>query len=345
MPEADATLPEPRPPSAEVSAAGPPPPADMSREEQLAAYRDMLLIRRFEEKSGQLYGLGYIGGFCHLYIGQEAVVTGLARAAGPDDRVITGYRGHGHMLMCGMDADRIMAEMLGRASGYSGGRGGSMHMMAPDKGFFGGHGMIGAPVPIGVGLAFAARYRGERRITWCYMGDGAAERGQVHEAMGLAARWRLAIVFVIENNRYLTCADVVKGDAVTGLAQRGRPFDIPGWQVDGMDVAAVTSAGRAAAKWAADGHGPFILEMATCRYRGHSMSSPDKYQARDGDPATAQSHDPVQRLRDRLLAAGVSMEELKLVDRDVRAIVNAAAAFAQDDPEPDAGSLAPGACS
>ncbi|MFN3869389.1 MAG: thiamine pyrophosphate-dependent enzyme [Hyphomicrobiaceae bacterium] len=326
-----------RPSTAAVSAAGPPPPTEMSRGEQLDAYRDMLLVRRFEEKAGQLYGLGLIGGFCHLYIGQEAVVTGLKRAMGPGDRVITGYRAHGHMLMCGMDAGRIMAEMLGRTSGYSGGKGGSMHMMAPDKGFFGGHGMIGAPVPVGTGLAFAARYRGERTVTWCYMGDGAADRGQVYEAMGLAARFALAIVFVIENNRYLTCADVVKGDAATGLAQRGRPFDIPGWQVDGMDVAAVASAGRAAATWVGDGHGPFILEMATCRYRGHSMSQPDKYQARDGDAASAQSHDPLQRLRDALLAGGVTMDDLKLVDRDVRGIVNAAAAFAQDDTEPQAG--------
>ncbi len=308
-------------------------------DQERSAYRTMLLLRRFEEKAGQLYGMGYIGGFCHLYIGQEAVVTGLQMAAKEGDQVITAYRDHGHMLAVGADAGAVMAELMGRRSGSSKGKGGSMHMFSNQHNFFGGHGIVGAPVPLGAGLAFANRYRGNDFVTWCYFGDGAANQGQVYEAFNMAELWRLPVVFVIENNKYAMGTAIERSSATTDLSQRGRSFGIPGWQVDGMDVRAVFDAGKRAGDWTRAGNGPFILEMLTYRYRGHSMSDPAKYRSKEEVKDMREHHDPIAQVRARMLEAGVSEDDLRDIDREVRALVNDAAAFAQDSPEPDASEL------
>ncbi len=320
----------------------PPRPAAVltfTADEERAAYRMMLLIRRFEEKAGQLYGMGQIGGFCHLYIGQEAVVSGLQMAAKPGDQVITAYRDHGHMLAAGMEARGVMAELLGRRSGYSKGKGGSMHMFSTAANFYGGHGIVGASVPLGAGLAFANKYRANDLVTWCYFGDGAANQGQIYETFNMAELWRLPVVFVIENNKYAMGTSIERSSATTDLSQRGRSFGIPGWQVDGMDVRAVHDAGQRAGEWTRAGNGPFILEMLTYRYRGHSMSDPAKYRTREEVNDMREHHDPIAQVRARMLEAGFSEDELRDVDREVRAIVNDAAAFAQDDPEPDEAEL------
>ncbi len=298
-------------------------------------YRDMLLIRRFEEKAGQLYGMGLIGGYCHLYIGQEAVAVGLESVAEPGDRRITSYRGHGLMLACGMDPKRILAEMTGREDGYSGGKGGSMHMFSREHQFYGGHGIVGAQVPIGAGLAFADRYRGADRVTFCYFGDGAASQGQVYEAFNMAARWSLPVVFVIENNQYDTTPRKVSDMPPPDLCTRGESFGIPGEVVDGMDVLAVREAGRKAVARCRAGRGPCILEARTYRYRGHSMSDPAKYRTREEMARVKEERDAIDLVRDRLLAGGHADEEdLKLIDRDIKAVVNEAAEFARQSPEP-----------
>src|SRR6478735_4634373 len=245
-----------------------PPPA-FTRAQELAALRDMLLIRRFEEKAGQLYGMGAIGGFCHLYIGQEAIVVGMQMALKKGDQVITGYRDHGHMLACGMEANGVMAELTGRHGGYSKGKGGSMHMFSKEKNFFGGHGIVGAQVPLGTGLAFANRYRGNDFVSVVYFGDGAANQGQVYESFNMAKLWKLPVIYIIENNQYGMGTSVARASATVNLSQRGRSFDIPGEQVDGMDIRAVKAAGDKAVKWCREGNGPIILEMLTYRYRGH----------------------------------------------------------------------------
>ncbi|MGE0629263.1 MAG: pyruvate dehydrogenase (acetyl-transferring) E1 component subunit alpha [Hyphomicrobiaceae bacterium] len=311
------------------------PVPDLGRDVELQAYRDMLLIRRFEEKAGQLYGMGFIGGFCHLYIGQEAVVTGLQLAAKPGDQVITTYRDHGHMLACGMDPKGVMAELTGRQGGYSKGKGGSMHMFSKEKDFYGGHGIVGASVPLGAGLAFSNRYRGNDNLCWCYFGDGAANQGQVYETFNMAKLWHLPIVFVIENNKYAMGTSIDRAAATTDFSQRGRSFDIPGEQVDGMDVRAVAAAGRRVAEWVRAGNGPYILEMLTYRYRGHSMSDPAKYRTREEVDKVREERDPIERVRNRLIERNWSSEdELKRIDQETRALVNAAAEFAQNDPEP-----------
>jgi pyruvate dehydrogenase E1 component alpha subunit len=247
---------------------------DLGKDAELKAYRDMLLIRRFEEKAGQMYGMGLIGGFCHLYIGQEAVVVGMQLALTPGDQVITGYRDHGHMLACGMDPKGVMAELTGRRDGYSKGKGGSMHMFSVEKGFYGGHGIVGAQVSLGTGIAFANRYRNNGKVCLTYFGDGAANQGQVYESFNMAELWKLPVVYVIENNRYAMGTAVTRASAQTDFSKRGLSFNIPGHQVDGMDVRAVKAAGDKAVKWCRDGNGPIILEMMTYRYRGHSMSDP-----------------------------------------------------------------------
>ncbi len=308
-------------------------------DEERAAYRMMLLIRRFEEKAGQLYGMGHIGGFCHLYIGQEAVVTGLQMAARPGDQVITSYRDHGHMLAAGMEARGVLAELFGRQAGYSKGKGGSMHMFSKSANFYGGHGIVGACVPLGAGLAFANKYRANDLVTWCYFGDGAANQGQVYEVFNMAELWRLPVVFVIENNKYAMGTSIERSSATTDLSERGRSFGIPGWQVDGMDVRAVRDAGQRAGEWTRAGNGPFILEMLTYRYRGHSMSDPAKYRTREEVNDMRDHHDPIAQVRQRMLIAGVNEDELRVIDRDVRQIVNDAAAFAQNAPEPEASEL------
>jgi pyruvate dehydrogenase E1 component alpha subunit len=314
--------------------------AELSKEQELSAFRDMLLIRRFEEKAGQMYGMGLIGGFCHLYIGQEAVVVGMQMALQDGDQVITGYRDHGHMLARGMEAKGVMAELTGRKSGYSKGKGGSMHMFSAEKGFFGGHGIVAAQVPLGTGLAFANKYRGNGHVSLTYFGDGAANQGQVYESFNMAKLWSLPVVYIIENNQYAMGTSLARASATTDLYHRGRAHDIPGEQVDGMDVRAVKAAGDRAAKWCREGNGPIILEMLTYRYRGHSMSDPAKYRTREEVEKVRSDHDPIEQVRRRLIEKKWAKEdELKKVDARVRQTVNEAAEFATNDPEPDPSEL------
>jgi pyruvate dehydrogenase E1 component subunit alpha len=312
---------------------------EFSKAQELKALRDMLLIRRFEEKAGQLYGMGAIGGFCHLYIGQEAVVVGMQMALKKGDQVITGYRDHGHMLACGMEAKGVMAELTGRRGGYSKGKGGSMHMFSMAEHFYGGHGIVGAQVSLGTGLAFANRYRGNDSVSLAYFGDGAANQGQVYESFNMAELWKLPVVYVIENNRYAMGTSVTRSSAQTDFSKRGVSFNIPGMQVDGMDVRAVKAAGDEAVAWCREGKGPYILEMQTYRYRGHSMSDPAKYRTREEVEKVRHDQDPIEQVRNRLLAAKVSEQDLKNIDAEVREIVNEAADFAQHDPEPDVSEL------
>jgi pyruvate dehydrogenase E1 component alpha subunit len=315
-------------------------PPDLSKETELQAYRDMLMIRRFEEKAGQMYGMGLIGGFCHLYIGQEAVVVGMQLAMTEGDQVITGYRDHGHMLACGMDPKGVMAELTGRRSGYSKGKGGSMHMFSMEKNFYGGHGIVGAQVSLGTGIAFANRYRQNGHVCLTYFGDGAANQGQVYESFNMAELWKLPVVYVIENNRYAMGTAVKRASAQSDFSRRGVSFNIPGEQVDGMDVRAVKAAAAKAVQWCRDGNGPFILEMLTYRYRGHSMSDPAKYRTREEVEKVRTEHDPIEQVRARLLSTGRATEdELKQTDADVRKIVNEAADFATHEPEPDPAEL------
>ncbi len=315
-------------------------PPELSKEEELRAYREMLLIRRFEEKAGQLYGMGQIGGFCHLYIGQEAVVVGMQMAIREGDQVITAYRDHGHMLVCGMDPKGVMAELTGRRGGYSKGKGGSMHMFSVEKSFFGGHGIVGAQVPLGTGLAFANKYKGNGHVCLTYFGDGAANQGQVYEAFNMASVWHLPVVYVIENNKYGMGTRVDRVSAVTDLSQRGASFHIPGEQVDGMDVRAVKDAGERAVAHAREGKGPCILEMLTYRYRGHSMSDPAKYRTKEEVEKMRHERDPIEQVRAHLLESGQANEsDLKAIDKEIRGIVNEAADFATHDPEPDPAEL------
>ncbi len=324
--------------------AAPPPAAAevpaFDKEQELKAYRDMLLIRRFEEKAGQMYGMGLIGGFCHLYIGQEAVVVGMQMTLKPGDKVITGYRDHGHMLAAGMDPKGVMAELTGRAHGYSKGKGGSMHMFLVANGFYGGHGIVGAQVPLGTGLAFANRYRGNDNVSLTYFGDGAANQGQVYESFNMAELWKLPVVYVIENNRYAMGTSVSRSSAQTDFSKRGTSFNIPGEPVDGMDVRAVKAAGEKAVAWCREGNGPIILEMATYRYRGHSMSDPAKYRSREEVERIRTERDPIEQVRARLLKSKrASEDELKKIDASVRDVVNEASEFATNDPEPDPSAL------
>jgi pyruvate dehydrogenase E1 component alpha subunit len=323
-------------PAATTAAAVP----ELSKEQQIGAYRDMLLIRRFEEKAGQMYGMGLIGGFCHLYIGQEAVVVGMQLALKPGDQVITGYRDHGHMLACGMDPKGVMAELTGRTHGYSKGKGGSMHMFSAEKGFFGGHGIVGAQVPIGTGLAFANRYRGNDNVSLTYFGDGAANQGQVYESFNMAKLWKLPVVYIIENNQYAMGTSIARSSATINLAKRGLSHDIAGEQVDGMDVRAVKAAGEKAVAWCREGNGPIILEMLTYRYRGHSMSDPAKYRTREEVEKVRTENDPIEQVRRRILERKwASEDEIKKIDAKVRDAVNEAAEFATNDPEPDPSEL------
>src|SRR6478672_6688235 len=322
------------------AALGPQDGPELTREQELTAYREMLLIRRFEEKAGQMYGMGLIGGFCHLYIGQEAVVVGMQMALKEGDAVITGYRDHGHMLACGMDPKGVMAELTGRSHGYSRGKGGSMHMFSAEKGFFGGHGIVAAQVPLGTGLAFASKYRGKDNVSLTYFGDGAANQGQVYESFNMAKLWLLPAIYIIENNQYAMGTSLKRASATTDLYHRGAAHGIPGQQVDGMDVRAVKAAADHATKWCREGNGPIILEMMTYRYRGHSMSDPAKYRTREEVEKMRTDHDPVEQVRARMLATKRASEEiLKAVDAEIRKIVNEAAEFATHDPEPDPAEL------
>jgi pyruvate dehydrogenase E1 component alpha subunit len=327
-----------RPPAVELSSHLP--GAEFNKDEEFHALRQMLLIRRFEEKAGQMYGMGLIGGFCHLYIGQEAVVIGMQMAKRDGDQMITGYRDHGHMLACGMDPKGVMAELTGRRGGYSKGKGGSMHMFSREKNFYGGHGIVGAPVPIGTGLAFANKYRGSDAVCLTYFGDGAANQGQVYESFNMAELWKLPVVYIIENNRYAMGTSVTRSSAQVDFSKRGVSFNIPGIQVDGMDVRAVRAAGAEAIAWCRSGKGPTIIEMLTYRYRGHSMSDPAKYRTKEEVDKVRTEHDPIEQVRARLLAKNwASEDELKKIDAVVRAVVNEASEFATTDPEPDPSEL------
>ncbi|WP_408869764.1 pyruvate dehydrogenase (acetyl-transferring) E1 component subunit alpha [Crenalkalicoccus roseus] len=311
----------------------------MGREELLQAYRDMLLIRRFEEKAGQLYGMGLIGGFCHLYIGQEAVVVGMQMCLEPGDQVITSYRDHGHMLACGMEARGVMAELTGRIGGYSKGKGGSMHMFSREKGFYGGHGIVGAQVSLGTGLAFANWYRGNDNVCLTYFGEGASNQGQVYESFNLAALMKLPVVYIIENNKYGMGTSVERASASRDLSKNGAPWGIPGEQVNGMDVTAVKEAGERAVAHCREGKGPYLLEMKTYRYRGHSMSDPAKYRTREEVQRMREQSDPIETARRMLAEQGVGEAELRKVDDEVKAIVQDAADFAQQSPEPPESEL------
>ena len=307
----------------------------MDRESLLHAYGQMLLIRRFEERAGQLYGMGLIGGFCHLYIGQEAVVVGIQAALGEGDQVITSYRDHGHMLVCGMDPRGVMAELTGRSGGYSKGKGGSMHMFSKEKRFFGGHGIVGAQVSLGAGLAFANWYRGNDRVSATYFGEGASNQGQVYESFNMAALMKLPCIFVIENNRYGMGTSVERSSGSHDLSQNGAPWGIPGVKVDGMDVQAVHAAAAVAVAHCRSGAGPYLMEVNTYRYRGHSMSDPAKYRTRDEVTKMRAERDCIEQAHATLAAMGVSDEQFKQLDTDIKARVADAAEFAQSSPEPD----------
>ena len=317
-----------------------PQPYQASKDELIEFYRQMLLIRRFEEKAGQLYGLGLIGGFCHLYIGQEAVAVGLQSALNGDtDSVITGYRDHGHMLAYGIDPKVIMAELTGRAAGISKGKGGSMHMFSTEHKFYGGHGIVGAQVSLGTGLAFKHKYSEDGGVCLAYFGDGAANQGQVYESFNMAELWKLPIIFVIENNQYAMGTSVNRASAEDQLYKRGESFRIPGIQVDGMDVLACRGAAEEALAWVRGGKGPIILEMKTYRYRGHSMSDPAKYRSRDEVQAVRDKSDPIEHVKKLLSEQGVGEDELKAVEQAIRKAVNESADFAEQTPEPEPAEL------
>lgn len=314
--------------------------SNVSSEELKQHYHDMLLIRRFEEKAGQLYGMGLIGGFCHLYIGQEAVVVGLEAAAEQGDKRITSYRDHGHMLACGMNPDGVMAELTGRIGGYSKSKGGSMHMFSKEKHFYGGHGIVAAQVPIGAGLAFSDKYNGTDRVTFAYFGDGAANQGQVYETFNMAALWKLPVIFVIENNQYAMGTAQKRSTSSPDIFTRGEAFGIAGQAVDGMNVLEVKAAGELAVKHCRAGKGPFILEVKTYRYRGHSMSDPAKYRTREEVQKMREERDPIEYVRSLLLTGKHATEEdLKTIDKGIKKVVNASTDFAKESPEPDLSEL------
>ncbi len=306
----------------------------VDRDQLLKAYRSMLLIRRFEEKAGQLYGMGLIGGFCHLYIGQEAVVVGMQMAIGEGDQVITSYRDHGHMLACGMEARGVMAELTGREGGYSRGKGGSMHMFSKDRNFYGGHGIVGAQVSLGTGLGFSNWYRGSDRVSLTYFGEGASNQGQVFESFNLASLMKLPVVFIIENNKYGMGTSVDRASASKDLSRNGLPWGMPSLQVDGMDVLAVREAAEQAVAACRSGKGPFLLEAKTYRYRGHSMSDPARYRTREEVQQMRSQHDCIENARHRLEAMGVEDAAFKAIDDEVKAIIQDSADFAQTSPEP-----------
>ena len=313
---------------------------EATKDELLQYYRDMLLIRRFEERAGQLYGMGLIGGFCHLYIGQEAVVVGMQAALNEGDQVITAYRDHGHMLAAGMSANGVMAELTGRSGGYSRGKGGSMHMFSIEKAFYGGHGIVGAQVSLGTGIAFANRYRKDGKVCLTYFGDGAANQGQVHETFNMAALWKLPVVYIFENNQYAMGTAIQRSSSETHLHKRGISFNIPGEEVDGMDVVAVREAGKRAVENARAGNGPTLLEMKTYRYRGHSMSDPAKYRTKEEVDEQKAKRDPIDHVKKLIIdATYASEDDLKAIDREIRTVVTDSATFAQESPEPDPSEL------
>jgi len=312
----------------------------LKKKELLKLYREMVYIRRFEEKAGQLYGMGLIGGFCHLYIGQEAIAVGMQSVIEEGDSVITTYRDHGLMLSTGSDPEVILGELMGRANGCSKGKGGSMHMFDTEKGFYGGHGIVGASVPLGAGLAFASKYRGEKNICLSYFGDGAANQGQVYETFNMAALWQLPVVFIIENNEYAMGTSVQRSSSTTELYRRGEAFGIIGRQVDGMDVFAVMEAGKEAADYARSGKGPIILEMKTYRYRGHSMSDPAKYRSKEEVTNIKENRDAIEHLKSYIVEGSFAKEdEIKAIDKQIREEIAEVVEKCKACPEPEVGEL------
>jgi len=296
----------------------------------------MLLIRRFEEKSAQLYGMGKIAGFCHLYTGQEAIAVGAIQASKKNDNHVTSYRDHGHILALGGDPAAVMAELMGKATGYSKGKGGSMHMFDPERNFYGGHGIVGAQVPIGTGIAFASKYQGKKDITYVYYGDGAAHQGQVYEAFNLAKLWKLPVVYIIENNKYALGTSTERSTAITDLYKRGESFGIPGKRIDGMDVLKVEEAILEASDYVRQGKGPFLIEAKTYRYRGHSMSDPAKYRTKEEVDKYKEHYDPINTFKKFLLSKKhLTESELKEMESSVKAKVAKAVEFAEQSPEPD----------
>ena len=314
---------------------------NLDPEKLIEYYKSMLLIRRFEEKAGQLYGMGLIGGFCHLYIGQEAVVVGVQDAITEKDSIITSYRDHAHMLACGMSPDGVMSELTGRIGGMSKGKGGSMHMFSSAKNFYGGHGIVGAQVPIGTGLAFADKYKGNDNVATVYMGDGAVNQGQVAESFNMAALWKLPVIYIIENNQYAMGTSTARHSASgEDLSIRGKAYGIPGARVDGMDVLEVREAAQKAVEYCRAGKGPYILEMITYRYRGHSMSDPAKYRSKEEVTNMKEKHDPIDYIKNLLIAGNyVTEDELKSLDKDIKKVITGAADFADESPLPDASEL------
>lgn len=314
--------------------------SNYSAKELLKHYEDMLLIRRFEEKAGQLYGMGMIGGFCHLYIGQEAVAVGMQSALKKGDSVITTYRDHGLMITAGSDPKSVLAELMGRKDGCSKGKGGSMHMFDLENQFYGGHGIVGASVPLGAGIAFAHKYKKKDNICLTYFGDGAANQGQVYETFNMAELWKLPVIFVIENNEYAMGTSVKRSSSMTELYRRGEAFGIKGRQVDGMDVLKVREAALEAVDFVRSGKGPMVLEMKTYRYRGHSMSDPAKYRSKEEVSEMKEKHDPIETLGKLIQKEKFADEaKLKTIDKAIRERINEVVEFCKNSPEPDADEL------
>lgn len=312
---------------------------DFSKKDLLNFYQEMLLIRRFEERAGQLYGMGLIAGFCHLYIGQEAIATGMRTTMIDGDKVITTYRDHGHMISVGSDPKKIMAELLGRRDGSSKGKGGSMHLFDLEKHFYGGHGIVGASVPIGAGLAFADKYKGNNNVTYCYFGDGAAHQGQVYESFNMAKLWNLPVLFIIENNHYAMGTSQKRSSSSDDLSKRGIGFNIPGVKINGMDIFEVICEGRKAVDYVRSGNGPILVEMDTYRYRGHSMSDPATYRSKE-ELNSKKEQDPIDALRCHILSNKIASEsEIESIDNKVKDEVSEIVEFAKNSPEPDESEL------
>lgn len=312
----------------------------ISKKDFLQCYYDMLLIRRFEEKAGQAYGMGLIGGFCHLYIGQEAVITGVNVALEKGDAMVTSYRDHGHILACGTDPKYVMAELFGKETGVSRGKGGSMHLFDTKNNFYGGHGIVAAQVPIGAGVAFAMQYQNKKNISVTFLGDGAANQGQVYETFNMASLWKLPVLFVIENNQYGMGTSVDRSTATAQFYRRGEAFGIPGERVDGMDFFAVREAVERVSKYVRSGKGPYLLEMDTYRYRGHSMSDPGNYRSKQEINEYKEKYDPIVNFKQYGIKNGIVKEEdFKSIEKDIKGVVEESIAFAKESPEPISGEL------
>lgn len=312
----------------------------LSPKQYITSYKQMLLLRRFEEKSGQLYGMGMIAGFCHLYIGQEAVAMATSLSKKDGDSIITSYRCHAHIILSGMDPKYVLAELLGKSTGSSKGKGGSMHLFNIPGKFYGGHGIVGAQVPLGTGIAFAEQYNNTNNICYTFFGDGAAHQGQVYEAFNMAKLWNLPVLYIIENNEYSMGTSVARCSSVKDLYVRGESFGIPGRQVDGMDLDASYKAIAEASEYVRSGKGPMLLEMKTYRYRGHSMSDPAKYRSKEEVESYKEKRDPIEHVRNIILDKKYSTEEeLKTVEQEIKHIIKEAEDFSVNSPTPEESEL------